>query len=281
MAEHDRNNAPEDESESASAQRGEQAHPEPIELEPVQTPQPAAQPRKGHSAEEEVETCPDCGAAMEAGAEVCIRCGHGATAEDAAGPAGSGAAKRAGSEPADEDETAARPLVIPSRSPNVDTWLPIVLGGAALLALLIAHMAGMIGLFPLLRIEGVEVVPWGDRFEQLLRNLVLIAFWTGCGLAGLFMLSMMLERQFGDARLAALRMAAIMAMIRLAALLSVPGPRWVEWFAESAIQGAAFILLAALLFTISIRNAAILAAWTLMAILLLWLFSFAVQWALG
>src|SRR5690606_27958849 len=112
-----------------------------------------------------------------------------------------------------------------------------------------------------------EVVPWGVRFVEVLRNLVLLAFWTGCGLAGLFGLSLMFERPLGDARIAMVRMASIMASVRLATFLSMPGPRWVEWMTEAIVQAAGFVLLSMLLFRLPLRNAGVLALWTLMTIL--------------
>ncbi len=222
--------------------------------------------------------CEECGATIDPGEEVCIRCGFVRSRGEAAAQ-GTGS-MRQGDESREDNELHV-PISPTGESHAFETWLPVALGIAALATLVIGLLAGVIGLFPQLRIEGAEAVPWSVRFVEVLRNLVLLAFWTGCGLAGLFGLSLMFERPLGDARLAMTRMVSITATIRLATFLSIPGPRWVEWMTEALLQAAGFVLLSMLLFRLSLRSAGVLALWTLLTILVLWLFTYAVQWALG
>lgn len=237
----------------------------------------------------ETESCPQCGGGMKQEQLVCLRCGYNirelktATTKVMTAPAEG--------ESADEEDEAAEagtalPLV---RVQWFDPWGSIAVAGASTLILLIGYLAGAQGLFPeaaLAISQAAEAgtteptVAFVERVSAVARFIVLALLWTGCGLAGLFLLAQILNRAFGELATAALRMAAIVTSMRLVTFINLSSPPW-ERLLEFTLQVAAFFTLTLLLFHLSPRNAGIVSIIAIFAFLLLWLSSTAILWATG
>lgn len=237
----------------------------------------------------ETETCPQCSGGMKKEQLVCLRCGYNlrelktATTKvmkapvDADGSDEEGDAKESGE---------AHPLV---RLHWFDPWGSISVAGASALVLLIGYLMGAYGLFPEVALAAAKAAETGaaepsvafvERISAVARFIVLALLWTGCGLAGLFLLAQILNRAFGELGAAALRMAAIVTSMRLVTFINLSSPPW-ERLLEFALQVAIFFTLTLLLFRLSPRNAGIVSIIAIFAFLLLWLSSTAILWATG
>lgn len=255
--------------------------PEPLDLEQHEVDEEAAATHAGdkprRTSKDHDERCPNCGAPMaDRHALLCLRCGYDLKRLEVA--------KTRIGKPVEVDEEQEKAASTPvSRPGRGDVWLPLAMAGISVLLLIIGHLAGLTALYPDIVAttpQGAEVtISFGARVTAVLQTLVLIVLWCVCGLAGLFLLAQALQRPVGEMKLAAARMLGIIATIRLATFIEL-SPRWVQWLTESLIQGAAFIALSILLYTLKPRDGAMMGGFALAALVALWLCARAMVWAL-
>ncbi len=276
---HEADDAPVNSSASASDEQAEappdKGDAKPIELEPADEPE--AEPVATVPVED-VEHCPSCGAPMpESDAIVCLRCGYDLKRLEVTRIA-------VGQTEVDDDENDEQSDKPVSRPGRGDHWLPLAMALISGGLLLVGYLSGTLGLFPAVAATGTEeapaVVPMFERFIGVLRFVVLMALWSMCGLAGLFLLAQTLSRPMGDLMLASVRVLGIVVTIRLVSFLNVPGPRWVEWLSEAVLQAGAFIALSILLFALKPRDGAVMGGFALFAFVALWLFGRVMIWTI-
>ena len=232
---------------------------------------------RSHSSREQ---CPNCRAAFsDPDSLVCIRCGFDLKdlkqQQTTVG-------EESGAEIDPElDETAgheAPVLTLPGRG---DQWLPLVLAGGALLILLAAYLGGAPGLYPLLtRQAEFETISWGARLLGIAQFVIVSIMLYACAAAGLVLTGLTLPKPVGPWRLAAARLAAIVLLTQLIKLITLPGPRSLEWAVEAILQGAVFIMMTAALFALPATTVGLIGAWSLLCLLGLWVFAHAVTWAM-
>jgi hypothetical protein len=116
------------------------------------------------------------------------------------------------------------------------------------------------------------------RLGALLRVALRTAFLAASGLGGLYVLAQVVQARLGDLKLAAVRMAGIMAVLGLPAFTSMAS-QGLEWTIESIIQGFGFVGLTMFFFGLKLRDALTLLGVTVFAVLALLLGSMLVQWA--
>lgn len=249
---------------------------------PLQEPddhgRPAKKPPRPRGASAKRDwTCPNCGAEFkDSHALVCLECGYdikslkivktvtGAVEVDEEG------------EPVEDGDDVleiVRPRRLAKRFP-LDPWLPLVIGGAALLVLVLGHLLGAEGLFHL---GPEQTLDLSVRAAGLLRFTVFVALFFGCALVGLLFLNYLLESRIGDMPLALLRLGAIAVAIRLPAFLRVGG-RATEWTLEAIFMAAIYVALALVFFRLAWRHIATMGVTTLLAFVGAWAFAHVIVW---
>jgi hypothetical protein len=237
-----------------------------IDLEPVEEePSDRAQEDDG-----EQFTCPNCSAIMpDKDALVCLRCGFDMKSLYVQKTrVGKPVEIDEEEEPDDEEVGTDKPIC---RSGGGDFWLPGIIGGISAALLIVGYLAGAMGLFPELRAaEQVAQPGFADRMLGLLRFIIIVSLMTGCGISGLWMLALALSRPLGDLALAAARIAAIVAVMRLVTFLNFGNHRQLELIVESVLHAALFVGLSIVAFTIKPRTALMLGGFALMTYLAIW-----------
>jgi hypothetical protein len=235
--------------------------PEPFQLED------AASSAESHI--QSLDVCPNCGSPMpDAKTLVCLRCGFDMKRLEVIKTK---TGETTIEDPKDKPEKAP-PLC---RAGRGDLWLPGVLAAIAVTLLLLGYLAGATSLFPR---ATADPVPMGMRFTGLLRSGLLILIWALCGIGGLTFLGRLLERPFGDLKLAAIRMIGITAVMRLMMYVHI-GPPLVDWPLQAVLQAAVFYVLLLALFGLTVRDAATTLLATLISFVMLWIAALAVNWA--
>lgn len=225
----------------------------------------------------ELDICPNCGASMRGeDALVCLRCGFDLKTMRVM--------KTETGEAVVPDAEKPEPLVKPGMG---DLWMPGIIAALCGGFIAICYLAGVRGLFPAIDAAILEQqrgpeIGIGDRFQGLLRFVVLVSMWTVCGLGALAflarLLSVPLVARLSDLKLAAMRMLAIVAAARMAALINFDSTTF-EWIVEAALQLAIFIGLSIVLFRLNPRDGATLGSSALILFMLLWGAANAVVWA--
>lgn len=178
--------------------------------------------------ESEDLACPSCGALLKGDdTVVCLRCGFDLQVLE----------KRETATGADEIEIEEPTLLVPEGRGGV--VVPLIIAGAAGLILLVGYLAGLPGLYPAavraLAEGGVVHPPAGDRFLAVLRFLVHTAMWTTGGLIGVGAVAWIDGYRLGSVTLAASRLLAVAATMRLVTLIGLGGGP-LEWTAEALGQ---------------------------------------------
>lgn len=212
----------------------------------------------------DLDVCPNCGAPMPNTGEVlCMRCGFDLkTMKQVKVETGVVEVPHEGSMPEDTPLEQLKPLVVPGRG---DFMVPLILAGAAGLILIIAHLAGVRGVF-LPTPEGD--ITFGTRFLGIVRLLVTVAMIALCGLGSLWFLSFLLSMRMGDWLLAAARMLGIAAAMHLVTLLNVQSTG-LEWTIEAILQAAVFAGLSIVFFGIKPKDTPTLLGGTVILYVLL------------
>lgn len=226
--------------------------------------------------EEDVVDCPNCGAPMRGDDTLlCLRCGYDLKSMSvvetvAADDPTAGAAT----------EAVAVPAI--TRPGAGGLRLPGAMAVLAAVAMIVGYLAGARGLFPAL-VEAADgpapTIGWDLRFEFAARFPVLLALWTMCGVGALGALAWLFGREFGDVRLAVVRMVGIMAVARTVSFLDLGWPI-AEFIAEAVGQSAVFVVLAAILFRLKLKEAGILLALCIGAFVVLSLGAHLIAWAM-
>jgi hypothetical protein len=97
-------------------------------------------------------------------------------------------------------------------------------------------------------------------------------------MGGLSVLAHMLDRPFGDIRLAAVRMVGIFATIGLVAFFNIESAM-LEGILEAIFQAILFVGVGAAFFRLSMKDAATLMGVTAFAVIILLLLSWLVLWS--
>lgn len=256
--------------------------PEPFSLEESESIPTSASSKElsSRKSDKPPEKCPNCGAIMpDRYALVCLRCGYDQKTLRVQQTRIAKHPEEVEEEDEDESASAGPPIVQPGRG---DLWLPLTLAGISIFALLVGHLTGTSAFFSRAMIEatGADGIDFVDRLEQFASAVVLIALWTGCGLAGLFLLAQTVQRVFGDLTLAAARMLGVIAVIRLATFIDLPSGV-AEWIVECLVQGAAFLAVSILLFALKPRDGLVLGGFSLLAWVALWVSAQLITWVAG
>ncbi len=240
---------------------------EPHREEPSSAPRPARPARDAPLGGDEpspikaLDVCPNCGSPMgPVDTVVCMRCGFDfktlkviktRTPPPTAPP--SDQAKP-------EAEAEGQAISAPGAG---DLWLPALLGAASLVLLAIGCLAGVRGL-----VGGGAEEPAGFflRLGALVKIALRVAVLAACGLGGLAVLAHIARGRLGELKLAAVRMAGIMAILNLAAFISTTS-RGLEWTIESIVQGLAYVGLTMFFFGLNLRDALTLLGSTVLAVI--------------
>ncbi len=238
--------------------------------EPSSPPRPARPAREAPRDGDEpspikaLDVCPNCGSPMgPVDTVVCMRCGFDLKTlkviKIRTPPPTTTPADQAKPE-AEEAEAEGEALSAPGAG---DLWLPALLGAASLVLLAIGCMAGFEGL-----VGGGTETPAGFflRLGALVKIILRVAILAGCGLGGLAALAHIARTHMGDMKLAAVRMAGIMAILGLAAFISTTS-RGLEWTIESIVQGLGYVGLALFFFGLNLRDALTLLGVTVFAVI--------------
>jgi hypothetical protein len=237
----------------------------PLPVEPKETDQPAAGSVK------DLDVCPNCGATMRGGNSlVCLRCGFDLKTMKQVRTV-------AGEATTTEESPELQSLVKPAAT---DSWLPMAMFIVGGLILLVMHLAGSPAVFPAVISKAGAGAPIGaaQRFTGILQLIILIAMWTGCGVAALALLAHLLGMKFGDGWAAAKRMLGVVTTVRVASIIYLP-PLWLEWTVEAIIQAAAFAGLAMIMFRLKPRDVPTLLGAAVVLFLMLWLLANLIVWA--
>ncbi len=232
-----------------------------------------------------LDVCPNCGANMaNTNDVVCLRCGFDlktmkqvktATGQVEVGGVGAGAE----GDGEGLGGSLRKPLVVEGMG---GVTAPLIAAAAAGAILALGYLAGIGGLFPPVVNTTSEVVAnpeiaFAMRLTGLLRTVISIGMWTGCGLGALTFLAYLNGLRLGDARLAASRMLGIAAVMHLARFLNVR-TAWIEWTLESVAQAAIFAALSMVLFNLKPKDTPILVGAAIILFLAIWLCALAVVW---
>jgi hypothetical protein len=241
---------------------------------PLEGSKPAEEKPSAEGSVRALDVCPNCGAPMrDTSTLVCLRCGFDLKRLEVI-------ETKTGETTGDEEgEEKREPLVGPGPG---DLWLPLTIAGIALAVLAIGCLAGMKGLFPTLKFAALEAeqafeVDVSGRLIALVRMPALILLWTICGFGSLVAGAWMFSRPFGDVRLAATRMVAIVAAARVLAFIDLPA-KIAEFPLEAIGKAIVFLLLTMWLFRLSVRDAATLLAMTIVSFAALYLVAHLVMW---
>ena len=231
----------------------------------------------------ELDVCPNCGAPMRnAGEVLCMRCGFDLKTMKKV-EVKTGVVEVAPDEHQEGGDEALvdrrKPITLPGRG---ETMLPLIAAGVAGVILLIAHLAGVRGLFPPVLDKSGQVLVNGEitftmRMLGLLRCVVTIAMFTGCGLGALAFVAFLNRMRMGDLRLAAARMLAIVAVAHLATMLNFSSNA-MEWTVEAVLRCGIFAGLSIVLFSLKPKDAPILLGSTIILFLLTWFGAWVVVW---
>lgn len=215
-----------------------------------------------------LDVCPNCGTPLgPVDTVVCMRCGFDLKTLKVIKTK-----TVAEAQPAPAEEVEQELLSEPGAG---GMWLPSVLGAMSLAILLIGCLAGARGLVHV----GEETASFLARLEALLRVVLRTAILAVSGLGGLYVLAHILRTRMGDLKLAAVRMAGIMASVGLIAFFSLPKSPPLERLIESIAQGLVYVGLAMFFFSLSLRDAVTLLGVTVFAVGGLLLVSGLLQWA--
>ena len=165
-----------------------------------------------------------------------------------------------------------------------DLYLPLGIAAVCAAIMFIAYLAGAQGLFLTLRQTAASVdlavasVSFPMRVAELLRYFVVLAMWSGCSFAALAFIAHLQGMRLGDAKLAAARLLAIAAVMRMVTLLSFSSVL-LEQIVEIILQLAVFTGLAIVFFNIKPKEAPTLTGATLVVFLILLLSGMVLKWA--
>ncbi|HWB18963.1 MAG TPA: hypothetical protein VG711_01590 [Phycisphaerales bacterium] len=235
----------------------------------------SGEPGSGPPSPSSLDVCPNCGAPMRGkDTLLCLRCGFDLKSNKVVKTT---VGKAEEHEEHDHDEIPP-PESILVREGRGGLWLAEAIAGICIAALLVGYLAGSVGLFPAFEpTKDNPTVPVLVRFTELLRYLAISGIWVGCGLVALYVLAGILQKTFGDMKLALARLSAVVAAMQLATFINLNSSY--ENLAELPVQFAIFVALSILLFTISPKDALSLAGLTVGVFLLLCLVSFVLYWA--
>lgn len=173
-----------------------------------------------------------------------------------------------------EEPAAVPDALVPRRS--ADPRFGLILFAVAALIVAIAHLAGAIGFWP----QGAESMPpWGDRLLGLVRLPVRLAVWVLAAWAALAFLAWYEHRPIGDRRAALSRLAAAVAIARLAGFLAIPWA-FLGWTLEALAHGVLYALALLALLRLPLRTTLVLVAITAAATAGLLLAAHLLQFAL-
>lgn len=208
-----------------------------------------------------IEVCPNCGAPLPGDETlICLRCGFNLKTLKVI--------KTATGETTESEE--AEVEVPPVSGPGQGgLLLPQIMAAASALVISVGYLSGAEGLF-----LGDTNPGFGARVVGLVGGLLLIALWSAAGLGGLgFLARFVMLRKLGDLRLAAVRMLAITATMRLLAFIDPPQePLWLKWLElllEFIGQAAVFVGLVMYFYVLNVRNALITGIAAILMVLVL------------
>ncbi len=261
---------PADEEEPLPAATDAPAETLPEQTNTAEDDQPAPDPPAESSHIKSLDVCPNCASPLGgADAVVCLRCGFDMktlkvikieTGETA---------------PPDADEPAqAEPLCVPGVG---GVGLPAAMAGVSLVVLAVGYLFGARGLFA---VTADEAVGFSARVGGLIGMLVQTGGLALAGMGGLSVLAHMLDRRFGDLRLAAVRLLGIFAALGLLRFFNLESLA-LERTMEAIFQAVIFVGLASVLFRLSIRDAATLMGVTVFSVIILLVVSVMVLWSAG
>jgi hypothetical protein len=207
---------------------------------------------------ESPEPCPNCGAPLHGGeALVCLRCGFDLKTLDVI-ETETGVDEH-------EPETPPAPISTPGRGGPALAGTIVV---ACLLLLLVGHALGMRGLYP--KVEPGLTIANAERVASAGRAVALVGVWTLGALGALVALTVLVARPLGDVRLVLLRLAAIVVVVRLVTVIDL-GPAPLEISVEMVLQAGLFGLGLLAFFAISLHDALVTMAMTIIAVVGIWL----------
>ena len=217
-----------------------------------------------------LDVCPNCASPLGGvDAVVCLRCGFDLkTLKVIKVETGETATPDA-----DEPEQA-EPLCVPGVG---GVGLPAAMAGVSLVILAVGYLFGARGLFA---VTADEAVGFSARVGGLIGMLVQTGGLALAGMGGLSVLAHMLDRRFGDLRLAAVRLLGIFAAVGLLRFFNLESLA-MERTMEAIFQAVIFVGLASVLFRLSIRDAATLMGVTVFSVIILLLVSVMVLWSAG
>lgn len=258
-----------DSPDSARPER-EKRSPEAYDLHDHADDDPPASPDPRPASPRDLDVCGNCGAPMTGpDSLVCMRCGYDMkqmkvieveTSHEEIDP------------DADADTDAAPPAL--ARAGRGDQWLPAAIAAGALVLMLIAHLAGLRGLFD---VDPEATVSFGVRLAGCGKVLVFAALATASGIGGLVTLAAILGTSLGDVRLAVLRIAAIASAMQIVMVLNL-SPAFIDWVTQALLASGIIVGLTMLLFSMTVRDAVTFALSGLGAFLLLWLIGAGTTW---
>ena len=226
------------------------------------------------------DPCPNCKAPLaDPEALVCIRCGFDLKELKQQKTAlGEAADETTETEPADDLAAGPVPqLCSPGRG---DLWLPLAIAVGALVVLILASLGGAPGLFPVHTRVGEGIVPWPARLTALIQLIVLLALLAGCAAGGFFLTSYTLPARIGAWRLLGARLLATVALMQLATLLTMPGPRSLEWAVEAILQVVIFAMMIVAWFGLPLSVVGLIGGWSLLCLVSVWIMAHAITWTM-
>ncbi len=262
---------PQDEEEPVPAVTGAPAETPPEQTDKAGDDEPAPDPPAETSHVKALDVCPNCASPL-GGVDtiVCLRCGFDMkTLKVIKVKTGETVTPEA-----DEPEQA-EPLCVPGVG---GVGLPAAMAGVSLVLLAMGYLLGARGL---VAVAADETVGLGARLGGLTGMLVRTGGLTLAGMGGLSVLAHMLDRRFGDMKLAAVRLLGIFATLGLLTFFNLESSSALEWTLESIFQAVIFVGLASVLFRLSIRDAATLMGVTVFSVIILLLVSALVLWSAG
>ncbi|TVQ52638.1 MAG: hypothetical protein EA377_09665 [Phycisphaerales bacterium] len=230
----------------------------------------------------EGDPCPNCKAPLaDPEALVCIRCGFDLKElkqkETALGEEDPDAADEAAGLDDDLAAGAVPQLCSPGRG---DLWLPLAVAVGALVVLILAYLSGAPGLFPVHTRVGEGVVSWAARLTAIIQFIILLAILLGCAAGGFILTSYTLPARIGAWRLLGARLLATVISMQLATLLTMPGPRSLEWVVEAILQVVIFALMIVAWFGLPLSVVGLIGGWSLLCLTTLWVTAHAITWTM-
>ncbi len=243
--------------------------PQPLEVEPAAAepgdllPDPVEAEAEAVGPAGTIEVCPNCGAALPGDETlICLRCGFNLKTLKVIQTATGETSE------SEEAEVEAPAISGPGQG---GLLLPQIMAAASALVISVGYLSGAEGLF----IVDTDTSPgFGRRVVGLVGGLLLIALWSAAGLGGLgFLARFVVLRKLGDLRLAAVRMLAITATMRLLSFIDPPQEplslKWLELLLEFIGQAAVFVGLAMYFYVLNVRNALITGIAAILMVLVL------------